>query len=47
MAKWKTTPPVRKPDKKNESNKKALQYTAIAVGALIVILAVLVVFTNN
>jgi hypothetical protein len=45
MAKWKTTPPARKTQ--SEGNTKALRITIIVIGALVVLLGALVVFTNN
>lgn len=46
MAKRKTLQPLRK-TKKDEGNPKALQITAIAFGALLVLLIALIIFVNN
>jgi hypothetical protein len=46
MAKRKTLQPLRKPQKK-EGNTRALQITAAAVGGLLILLILLIVFVNN
>jgi len=46
MAKFKTIQPQRKP-KKEEGNPKALKITAIAAGALLILLIALIIFVNN
>lgn len=46
MGKRKTLQPLRKPQK-NEVNTKALKITAGAVGGLLVLLILLIIFVNN